>query len=199
MPSLRTFKVLVFAVCLLPFVWLTYAFFTYQLGANPIEAVTRETGQWALRFVMISLAVSPLKWLTDFSVLLRFRRMLGLFAYFYASVHMLLYLGLDQFFDFSEIWVDIIKRPFITIGFLTFVLLTPLTITSTNKMIKRLGRRRWKMLHQLNYLIVILACVHFFMLVKQDKTEPIIYFMIAAVLLLSRVFYRARQLSSSHA
>ncbi len=199
MPSLRTFKVLVFAVCLLPFVWLTYAFFTYQLGANPIEAVTRETGQWALRFVMISLAVSPLKWLTGQSVVLRFRRMLGLFAFFYASVHMLLYLGLDQFFDFSEIWADIIKRPFITIGFLTFVLLMPLTLTSTNKMIKRLGLRRWKMLHKLNYLIVILACIHFFMLVKQDKTEPIIYFLIAAVLLLSRVFYRFRHLSPNSA
>lgn len=199
MPSLRAFKALVFAVCLLPFVWLTYAFFTYQLGANPIEAVTRETGQWALRFVMISLAVSPLKWLTGQSVILRFRRMLGLFAFFYAGAHMLLYLGLDQFFDFSAIWADIIKRPFITIGFVTFVLLMPLTLTSTNKMIKRLGLRRWKMLHKLNYLIVVLACIHFFMLVKQDKTEPIIYFLIAAVLLLSRVFYRFRHLSHNSA
>lgn len=197
MPPPATFKPLIFGVCLLPFLWLGYAFFTHQLGANPIEAVTRETGQWALRFVMISLAVSPLKWLTGQPVILRFRRMLGLFAFFYASVHMLLYLGLDQFFDFSEIWADIIKRPFITIGFVTFVLLMPLTLTSTNKMIKRLGIRRWKMLHKLNYLIVILACIHFFMLVKQDKTEPVIYFLIAAVLLLSRIFYHGRRLSPS--
>lgn len=197
MRALAINKVLVFVICLLPFVWLTFAFFTYRLGANPIEAVTRETGQWALRFVMISLAVSPLKWLTGLSVLQRFRRMLGLFAFFYACVHMLLYLGLDQFFNVSEIWADIIKRPFITIGFLTFVLLIPLAVTSTNKMVKRLGLSRWKMLHQLNYLIVILACIHFFMLVKQDITEPVIYSVIAAVLLFSRVVRHARRLIPS--
>lgn len=197
MRALTISKALVFAVCLLPFIWLTFAFFTDQLGANPIEAVTRESGQWALRFVMISLAVSPLQWLTGLSVLQRFRRMLGLFAFFYACVHMLLYLGLDQFFDVSEIWADIIKRPFITIGFLTFVLLIPLAVTSTNKMVKRLGLSRWKMLHQLNYLIVILACVHFFMLVKQDITEPVIYSIMAAALLLTRVFFHARRRTAS--
>lgn len=196
MPSLKTWKVLVFALCLVPFIWLVYAFFTYRLGANPIEAVTRETGQWALRFVMISLAISPIKKITGLTKLVRFRRMLGLFAFFYASVHMLLYLGLDQFFDVGEIWTDIIKRPFITIGFLTFVLLVPLALTSTNKMMKKMGSRRWKLLHQLNYPIVILGCIHFFMLVKQDKTEPVIYLLIAAILLLPRVLSRVRRLVS---
>ena len=119
--------------------------------------------------------------------------MLGLFAFFYASVHMLLYLGLDQFFDVQEIWLDIVKRPFITIGFISFILLIPLTITSTDKMIKRLGGRRWKKLHYLIYLIVVLSCLHFYMLVKQDKTEPLIYLLIVLLLLGFRVLGQRRR------
>ncbi len=186
-------KVLVFGICLLPLIWLSYALLTDQLGANPIEAITRETGVWALRFIIVTLLISPLRKLTGRNEFIRFRRMLGLFAFFYASVHMLLYLGLDQFFDVQEIWLDIIKRPFITIGFISFILLIPLTITSTDKMIKRLGGRRWKKLHYLIYLIVVLSCLHFYMLVKQDKTEPLIYLLIVLLLLGFRVLGQRRR------
>ncbi len=186
-------KGLVFGICLLPIIWLSYALLTDQLGANPIEAITRETGVWALRFIIVTLLISPLRKLTGRNEFIRFRRMLGLFAFFYASVHMLLYLGLDQFFDVQEIWLDIIKRPFITIGFISFILLIPLTITSTDKMIKRVGGRRWKKLHYLIYLIVVLSCLHFYMLVKQDKTEPLIYLFIVLLLLGFRVLGQRRR------
>lgn len=186
-------KGLVFGICLLPLMWLSCALLTDQLGANPIEAITRETGVWALRFIIVTLLISPLRKLTGRNEFIRFRRMLGLFAFFYASVHMLLYLGLDQFFDVQEIWLDIVKRPFITIGFISFILLIPLTITSTDKMIKRLGGRRWKKLHYLIYLIVVLSCLHFYMLVKQDKTEPLIYLLIVLLLLGFRVLGQRRR------
>ncbi|MDO8827363.1 sulfite oxidase heme-binding subunit YedZ [Methylophaga sp.] len=186
-------KWLVFCVSLLPLFWLVYALLTDQLGANPIEAITRDTGVWALRFIMLTLLISPLRKLSGLNEFIRFRRMLGLFAFFYASVHMLLYLGLDQFFDVQEIWLDIIKRPFITVGFISFLLLIPLTITSTDKMIKRLGGRRWKKLHYLIYLIVVLSCLHFYMLVKQDKTEPLIYLLIVMLLLGFRVLGQRRR------
>jgi sulfoxide reductase heme-binding subunit YedZ len=186
-------KWLVFCVSLLPLFWLVYALLNDQLGANPIEAVTRDTGVWALRFIMLTLVISPLRKLTGINEFIRFRRMLGLFAFFYASVHMLLYLGLDQFFDVQEIWLDIVKRPFITIGFISFLLLIPLAITSTDKMIKRLGGRRWKKLHYLIYLIVVLSCLHFYMLVKQDKTEPVIYLLIVILLLGFRVLSQRRR------
>ncbi|MCL5975925.1 MAG: protein-methionine-sulfoxide reductase heme-binding subunit MsrQ [Gammaproteobacteria bacterium] len=186
-------KWLVFCVSLLPLFWLVYALLSDQLGANPIEAVTRDTGLWALRFIMLTLLISPLRKLTGINEFIRFRRMLGLFAFFYASVHMLLYLGLDQFFDVQEIWLDIIKRPFITVGFISFLLLIPLTITSTDKMIKKLGGRRWKKLHYLIYLIVVLSCLHFYMLVKQDKTEPVIYLLIVILLLGFRVLSQRRR------
>lgn len=186
-------KGLVFGICLLPLIWLSYALLTDQLGANPIEAITRDTGLWALRFIIVTLLISPLRKLTGRNEFIRFRRMLGLFAFFYASVHMLLYLGLDQFFDVQEIWLDIVKRPFITIGFISFILLIPLTITSTDKMIKRLGGRRWKKLHYLIYLIVVLSCLHFYMLVKQDKTEPLIYLLIVLLLLGFRVLGQRRR------
>jgi sulfoxide reductase heme-binding subunit YedZ len=194
---ITSLKRLVFIISLLPLSWLIYALLTDKLGANPIEAVTRDTGVWALRFIMVTLLISPLRKMTGINHFIRFRRMLGLFAFFYASVHMLLYLGLDQFFDIQEIWLDIVKRPFITIGFISFVLLIPLTITSTDKMMKRLGGRRWKKLHYLIYLIVVLSCVHFYMLVKQDKTEPLIYLFIAILLLGFRVFSQRRRSQSA--
>ncbi|AFI84900.1 sulfite oxidase heme-binding subunit YedZ [Methylophaga nitratireducenticrescens] len=194
---ITSLKRLVFIISLLPLSWLIYALLTDQLGANPIEAVTRDTGVWALRFIMVTLLISPLRKLTGINQFIRFRRMLGLFAFFYASVHMLLYLGMDQFFDVHEIWLDIVKRPFITIGFISFVLLIPLTITSTDKMMKRLGGRRWKKLHYLIYLIVVLSCVHFYMLVKQDKTEPLIYLLITFLLLGFRLFIQHRRNQST--
>lgn len=186
-------KGLVFVICLLPFFYMAWGFFTYQLGANPIDTVTRLSGLWALRFLLITLCVTPLRWLTGLNQLVRFRRMLGLFAFFYATVHMLLYLGLDQFFDWSEIWRDIVKRPFITVGFINFIALLPLVITSTNKMVKRLGGRRWKQLHRLTYFVAAAACVHFLMLVKADIREPVIYILILSGLLGVRLLHAARR------
>lgn len=185
-------KVLLFLVCLYPFIFMLWGFFTHQLGANPIDTVTRLSGLWALRFLLITLCVTPLRWLTGFNQLVRFRRMLGLFAFFYATVHMLLYLGLDQFFDWSEIWRDIVKRPFITVGFINFVALLPLVATSTNKMVKRLGGRRWKKLHRLTYFVAAAACLHFLMLVKADIREPVIYIIILTGLLGVRLLHAGR-------
>jgi sulfoxide reductase heme-binding subunit YedZ len=192
-------KVVLFLVCLYPFVSMVWGFFTHQLGANPIEAVTRGSGLWGLRFLLITLCVTPLRWLTGINQLTRFRRMLGLFAFFYATVHMLLYLGLDQFFDWSEIWKDIVKRPFITVGFINFVALLPLVVTSTNKMVKRLGGRRWKKLHKLTYFVAAAACLHYLMLVKADIRQPVIYFLILAGLFGIRLIhhYRTRLLAAS--
>ncbi|MED5510611.1 MAG: protein-methionine-sulfoxide reductase heme-binding subunit MsrQ [Pseudomonadota bacterium] len=186
-------KVVLFLVCLYPFFFMLWGFFTHQLGANPIDTVTRLSGLWALRFLLITLCVTPLRWLTGLNQLVRFRRMLGLFAFFYATVHMLLYLGLDQFFDWSEIWRDIVKRPFITVGFINFVALLPLVVTSTNKMVKRLGGRRWKKLHRLTYFVAAAACVHFLMLVKADIREPVIYIFILSGLLGVRLLHAGRQ------
>jgi sulfoxide reductase heme-binding subunit YedZ len=191
--SVSHLKVLLFLICLYPLVAMVWGFFSGQLGANPIEAVTRNSGLWGLRFLLITLCVTPLRWLTGINQLIRFRRMLGLFAFFYATVHMLLYLGLDQFFDWSEIWRDIIKRPFITVGFINFVALLPLAFTSTNKMVKRLGGRRWKQLHKLSYFVAMAACVHYLMLIKADIRQPLIYIGILAVLLGVRLVYSYRK------
>lgn len=191
--KLSHLKVLLFLACLYPFFFMLWGFFTHQLGANPIDTVTRLSGLWALRFLLITLCVTPLRWLTGLNQLVRFRRMLGLFAFFYATVHMLLYLGLDQFFDWSEIWRDIVKRPFITVGFINFVALLPLVVTSTNKMVKRLGGRRWKKLHRLSYFVAAAACLHFLMLVKADIREPVIYIIILTCLLGVRLLHAARQ------
>lgn len=186
-------KVLLFIVCLYPLFSLVWGLFTNQLGVNPVETLTRSSGLWGLRFLLITLCVTPLRWLTGINQLTRFRRMLGLYAFFYATVHMLLYLGLDQFFDWSEIWRDIVKRPFITVGFINFIALLPLAFTSTNKMVKRLGGRRWKQLHKLTYFVAMAACLHFLMLVKADIREPVIYIIILSVLLGVRLIYTYRK------
>jgi len=180
-------KIILFIVSLFPLSWMVIGLLTNQLGANPIEALTRDSGLWALRFLCLTLAVTPIRWLFDIN-LVPFRRMLGLYVFFYATLHMLLYLGLDQFFDIDEIVRDIIKRPFITIGFFTYSALIPLAITSNNKMVKRLGGRRWKKLHQVTYFIAIASTVHFYMLVKQDKAEPLLYAAILTALLLPRLY-----------
>ncbi|MBL1319792.1 MAG: sulfoxide reductase heme-binding subunit YedZ [Methylophaga sp.] len=181
-------KISIFIASLFPAIWLTYALFTNQLGANPIEAITRETGLWALRFLWITLLITPLRWLTGWNSIVTLRRMLGLYVFFYATLHMLLYLWLDQFFDINDIIKDIIKRPFITIGFFTFTALIPLAITSNNKMVKRLGGKRWKKLHRLTYFIAIASSVHFYMLVKQDKSEPLFYISLLVLLLGARLY-----------
>lgn len=181
-------KPAVFLLSLLPVAWLVWGAVTDTLGSNPVETMTRETGQWSLRFLLITLAVTPLRQLSGQSWLLRLRRMLGLFAFFYALLHFITYIWFDQYFDWAEIGRDILKRPFITVGFTAFVLLIPLALTSTNRMMKRLGKN-WKKLHQLVYVIPALGALHFLWLVKADTREPLIY--IALFLLL--MAYRAWQ------
>ncbi len=175
----------VFVACLLPLVWLTFAVLTDNLGANPIEALTRETGEWTLRWLLITLCMTPLRKATGWNWPIRIRRMLGLFAFFYVCVHLSTYLWLDQFFDWGEIGRDILKRPFIAVGMLAFVLLVPLAVTSTNAMMRRLGRN-WARLHQLVYVIPALGVLHFWWLVKADVREPLIYALLYLLLMLLR-------------
>ena len=184
---MRYFKVTIFTVCLIPLAWMVWQASNQLLGSNPVEELLHQSGGWALRFILIVLAVTPLRKLTGWTVLLRFRRMLGLFAFFYASGHFSVYFLLDLGMDFSFVVEDIIKRPYITIGFTALVLLVPLAVTSTKGMMRRLGRN-WKRLHKLVYLIGILGVVHFIWLVKADLLEPIIYAMVLLVLFAIRRF-----------
>ena len=167
-------KPLVFCVSLLPLVWLCWLAWQDRLGANPVETLSHRTGDWSLRFLLLTLAVTPLRRLSGWNWLLKFRRMLGLFAFFYVCLHLGVYLIFDQFFDPSAILEDIAKRPYITVGFAGFLLLIPLAVTSTNGMIKRLGRN-WQRLHRLVYLIGMLGVVHYWWLVKADISEPLLY------------------------
>lgn len=191
----RYAKPVVFVVSLVPFALLLKAALTDldALGANPIEAVNRYLGDWALRFLLITLAVTPLKQLTGWHELVRWRRMLGLFAFFYAALHVASYTGLDQQFNWDEIIKDVIKRPFITLGFVSFVLLIPLAVTSTNAMLRRLGGRRWRNLHRLVYVIGITVVLHFFWMVKSDIREPLLYGVILALLLGYRLWHWGRK------
>jgi sulfoxide reductase heme-binding subunit YedZ len=182
---IRGLKGLLFVVCLVPLGILLLEVFNLagmSLGANPIEELIHRFGFWGLRFLLITLAITPLRFLTGQNWLIRFRRMFGLFAFFYILMHFLTYAGLDQRFDLSAIFEDIVERPFITIGFAAFVLLIPLAVTSTNGMMKRLGRR-WQKLHRLVYLIAILGVWHFYWQVKLDILEPLVYIAILSVLL----------------
>ena len=182
-------KPVLFVLCMLPFLWLLYSAITNQLGANPAEALIRATGDWTLRFVCIVLAVTPLRTVTNTPQLARFRRMLGLFVYFYVVVHLLSYSGFDMGFDVGDIVKDIVKRPFILVGFLAFVLLTPLAATSFNRAIKALGAKRWQLLHKLVYVISGLGLLHFFWMRagKNNFNEVFVYAAIVAVLLGWRV------------
>jgi methionine sulfoxide reductase heme-binding subunit len=178
-------KPLLFTACILPFVWLFYSALTNQLGANPAEALIRATGDWTLRFICIVLAVTPLRTITNTPALARFRRMLGLFVYFYVVIHLLSYSWFDMGFDVADIVKDIIKRPFILVGFTAFMLLTPLAATSFNAAIKKLGARRWQQLHKLVYLIAGLGLLHFFWMRagKNNFAEVFVYAAIIAILL----------------
>ena len=190
-PTPRQFtgiKVFVFVLCLIPLGQMVHGIVTDSLGANPFEAVTRGLGDWALRLLLVTLAVTPLRRFTGFNWLLRVRRMLGLFTFFYAALHMLTYVWLDQFFDWPFILKDIVKRPFITVGFLSFVLLILLAVTSTNAMMKRLGRN-WSRLHKAVYAIGVLGVLHFWWMVKADIREPALYAGILAVLLGLRLIW----------
>ncbi len=183
-PSLiQVAKPLVFGLALTPCLWLLVRTLTDDLGVNPIETLTRETGLWGLRFLLATLAITPLRRLTGSNWLMRLRRMLGLYAFFYACLHMSTWLVLDHFFDWMEIGRDILKRSYITLGFAAFVLLIPLAATSTNGMMRRLGGRRWKRLHGTVYLIGVLVVLHFLWLVKADIRDPAAYGTALALLL----------------
>jgi sulfoxide reductase heme-binding subunit YedZ len=178
-----------FLICLIPFGQLLYRAYTNDLGANPIETITRFTGSWSLLILLASLAVTPLRRLTGWNELIRYRRMLGLFAFSYAALHFATYMILDLYFDFSAIAKDILKRPYITVGFTALVFMIPLAITSTSAMIRRLGKR-WQQLHYLVYAIGILGVVHFYWLVKSDITRPAQYGLVLALLLGYRLYHK---------
>jgi sulfoxide reductase heme-binding subunit YedZ len=190
---LRNPKIWIFGVCLLPLLRLFWLAASGGLGANPIEFITRSTGTWTLVGLLLTLSITPLRRLTGRADLIRYRRMVGLFAFFYASLHFMTYLWLDQFFDAAAIARDIFKRPFITLGFAAFVLLIPLAATSTHAMMRRLGRN-WQRLHRLIYPIALLGVVHYLWLVKKDLTQPLIYGAVLALLLAMRLPWGARAL-----
>jgi sulfoxide reductase heme-binding subunit YedZ len=181
-------KVAVFTAALVPAGWLGWGAWAGTLGANPIETITWETGIWTLRLVVCTIAVTPLRRVTGWNGLVRFRRMLGLIAFFYGTLHLLTYVWLDKFFAVDEIVKDVYKRPFITAGVTAFSLMLPLALTSTSGMIRRLGGRLWRRLHRLVYVVAVAGVVHYWWLVKADIRRPRIYAAAVAVLLGYRVF-----------
>jgi methionine sulfoxide reductase heme-binding subunit len=181
-------KVFVFLLCLIPLAVLVWRALHGHLGANPIEALQHDTGDWTLNFLVFCLAVTPLRKILNLPELIRFRRMLGLYAFFYLCLHFLTYLGPDQSFSLASMWKDVFKRPFITVGFAAFLLLIPLAITSTAGWIRRLGGKRWQQLHRAIYLAAILGVIHYYWLVKSDVRKPLLYGALVAILLLWRVW-----------
>jgi sulfoxide reductase heme-binding subunit YedZ len=182
-------KALAFITCLVPFGQLAYKAYTGDLGVNPIEFITHFTGDWALIFLLITLSVTPLRKISGWNGLIKFRRMLGLLAFFYALLHFSTYIVLDHFFDFQRIMKDILKRPYVTVGFSAFVLMIPLAITSTAGMIRRLGKR-WQQLHRLVYIAAIAGVIHFYWQVKADIRRPLQYGAILAILLGYRILIK---------
>lgn len=189
----RVIKPIVFLASLAPFAWLVWGAFNDGLGANPVETITNTTGIWTLRFLAISLVITPLRWLTKWNVIVQLRRMLGLYAFFYGALHFTTYFVLDQSMMFDGLWEDIVKRPYITVGFTAFVLMIPLALTSTAGWIRRLGGRRWNLLHRLVYVSAVLGVLHYWWKVKLDVTDPMFYAAIFAVLLGARVVRSVRQ------
>ena len=203
-PSQKQFKIIkagLFVLALAPFLRLVVATLTDQLGANPVEFITRNTGDWVLYFLCITLAMTPLRRLTGWVWVVKLRRMVGLFAFFYVFLHFMTFLWFDHFFDVAEMWKDVIKRPFITVGFTAFVLLIPLAATSTNAMIKRVGAKRWQWLHRLIYLIAPLGILHFWWMkaAKHNFEQPLIFGAIVASLLLMRVCWTWAARTKRHA
>jgi sulfoxide reductase heme-binding subunit YedZ len=180
-------KAVVFAACLGPFGWLAWRGLHNDLTSDPVAYVTHYTGNWTLRFLVITLAITPLRSILHRPQLIRFRRMLGLFAFFYVCLHFTTWIWPDHDFDWSAMWKDVLKRPFITVGFTAFVLLIPLAITSTAGWIRRLGGKRWQRLHRLIYLIAVLGVVHYYWLVKSDVRKPLFYGFLVAMLLAWRL------------
>ena len=195
MPTDKTiryvFKPVLFLACLVPFIALVIGAVNNTLGTNPVETMTHETGEWTLRFLLLTLMITPLRRLSGKSWLIKLRRMLGLYAFFYACLHFITYIWFDQYFDWMEVIRDVPKRPFITVGFTAFVLLIPLAVTSNNKMMRRL-KKNWVKLHKLVYVIAVLGVLHFLWLVKADTLEPLIYASILLILLGYRAYYQRR-------
>ncbi len=183
------FKLLLFFACLLPLFLLVWQGWCDLLGANPIEAITHDTGSWALRLLLLTLVVTPLRQITGWNGIMRIRRMLGLFAFFYASLHLITYLWLDQFFLWEEIWLDIEERPFITVGFAVFLLLVLLALSSPRVVMRWLGGKYWQRLHRIVYIAAIGGIVHYWWLVKADERSPQLYALFLFVLLAVRVWY----------
>ena len=184
-------KPILFTVCLVPFIALVIGAVNDTLGTNPVETMTHETGEWTLRFLLVTLMVTPLRRLSGQNWLIKLRRMLGLYTFFYACLHFITYIWFDHYFDWMEIIKDIPKRPFITVGFTAFILLIPLAITSSNKMM-RLLKKNWIKLHKLVYVIAVLGILHFLWLVKADTLEPIIYASVLLILLGYRAYYQRK-------
>jgi sulfoxide reductase heme-binding subunit YedZ len=197
--TIARLKALIFLLALWPLAKLMILGFQDDLGANPIEKILRNTGFWTLTFLTITMAITPLRQLTQRVWLGRFRRMLGLFAFFYGVLHFSTYLVLDQFFDWANILKDISKRPYITVGFSALVLMTPLAVTSTDAMLKRLGGKRWRRLHRLVYLITAAGVIHFWWLVKKDISEPLIFAALLALSLTVRAYYKRQNRMNSAA
>lgn len=187
----------VFIAALVPMALLLWDTFTGNLSANPIEDITHRTGLWGLTLLLATLAVTPLVRITRWSQLMKLRRMLGLFAFFYLASHFAVYVGLDQLFSVGDIVEDVAKRPYVTVGFTGFVLLVPLAMTSTKKMVKRLGGRRWVRLHRLVYISAACGVLHFLWLVKIDRRVPIIYASVLVLLLMLRLGGRRRKPSEA--
>ena len=198
-PAIARLKRGVFLLSLIPFIRLAILAGLDALGANPVEKILRTTGFWTLTFLTLTMAVTPLRLVSSLTWLGRLRRMLGLFAFFYAVTHVLSYLVLDQFFDWPNILKDVSKRPYITVGFSALLLMVPLAVTSTDAMLRRLGGRRWRTLHRLIYLITAAGVLHFAWLVKKDLTEPLQFAVLLAVSLLVRALFerKARRVRQS--
>jgi sulfoxide reductase heme-binding subunit YedZ len=200
MKDIRFTKLVLFINCLVPLTLLLWDYARHQVGANPLEFVTHTTGMLTLVFLLISLAVSPLRRITGANWLTKFRRMLGLFAFFYGSLHLLTYVAFDRFFHFTTIPADILKRPFIAVGMTAFFLLLPLAVTSTDAMVKRLGGKNWALLHRVVYVAGVLGVLHYYMLVKSDVRLPLTFAFVLAVLLGFRIlmkYYKPPVASSS--
>ena len=191
MKNLRWRRVALFLICSIPFAQLIYNALTDNLGANPIDAITRHTGSWTLIFLLVTLSVTPVRKIFAWNEAVRYRRMLGLFAFFYAVLHFTTFFVLDHFFDFNAILKDVMKRPYITAGFTGFVLLIPLALTSTAGMIRRLGKR-WQQLHRLVYITAAAGVIHFYWLVKADIRRPAQYGFVLVLLLGYRLLVGAR-------
>ncbi|GBU10190.1 inner membrane heme subunit for periplasmic YedYZ reductase [Gammaproteobacteria bacterium] len=177
-------------MCLLPAILLGFNFYAQRLGANPLEVLTRETGVWTLRLLLITLSLTPIKLVFKVNFVISYRRMFGLYAYFYGCLHLITYIWFDQFFDLNSMFADIFERPFITVGCAAILLMTPLALTSFNWMIKKMGGKNWQRLHYLSYLIAILGCIHYLWLVKIDLFRPVIYSILLGILFGIRIAYK---------